>query len=56
MKWKEWSMYIHPYYHMYSQMRYDSISSQNSLRSSQVTIQEESIMENHAATAVLMIH
>lgn len=49
-------MCIYPYYPMYSQMSYNSISSQNSLRSRQVTIQEESIMENHAATAVLMIH
>lgn len=49
-------MYIYPYYHMYNQMSYDSIISQNTLRSSQVTIQEESIMENHAVTAVLMIH
>lgn len=49
-------MYIYPYYHMCSQMSYDSIISQNSLGPSQVTIQEENIMENHAATAVLMIH
>lgn len=49
-------MYICPYYHMNNQMSYDSIISQNPLRSSQVTIQEESIMEKHAVIAVLMIH
>ena len=49
-------MCIYPYYHLYNQMSYDSAISQNPLGSSQVTIQEESIMENHAVTAVLMIH